>query len=134
MPAPAPNPMALAAAASRRALVGVAGSPVTYYRGSDAVAVLATVGRAVTGNRDDYGLSVRTESRDYLIDAAALVIGGQAVEPRGGDRIVEGNPQTGAAFEVMELPGEPCWRYSDPQRTVIRLHTKYVGPMTPDDA
>lgn len=123
------TPIEAAAAAAYRANRAVAGKAVTYRRGDASVAVVAVAGRYAADVGDGNGPTVRTEVRDYLVAAADLVLGGAAVEPRGGDRIVEGDPATGTAFEVMDLPGEPCWRHSDAARTVLRIHTRHVGTM-----
>lgn len=121
------NPFKAAAAAAYHANRSVAGDTVTYRRGAASMPVTAVVGRYAADVGDGNGLTVRTEVRDYLIAAADLVLGGVPVEPRGGDRIVEGDPAAGTVFEVMDLAGEGPWRYSDPARTVLRIHTRRVG-------
>ena len=49
---------------------------VTYARGSRTLDVLATIGKTLFEVDDGYGIVVRYESRDYLIQAADLVLDG----------------------------------------------------------
>ena len=69
----------------------------------------------------------RTESRDFLVLAADLVLAGKAELPRAGDRIRETDGGQIFLYEVMAPGGEPPWRYSDPYRRALRIHTKFVG-------
>lgn len=100
---------------------------VTYRRGVDSVPVQATVGRTVVEQDDGSGVIVRTEVRDYLIDTADLVLAGQPVLPERGDRIEETEGGKKFTYEVMPLGTEPHWRYSDPYRKTLRVHTKHIA-------
>lgn len=99
---------------------------VTYRRGMESVVVKATIGRTVFEQDDGAGVIVRTQVRDYLIDTADLVLAGQQTLPEKGDRIEE--PDAGQKFvhEVLPLGGEQHWRYSDPYRRTLRIHTKLI--------
>ena len=99
---------------------------VTYRRGVDSVSVQATVGRTVFEQDDGSGVIVRTEVRDYLIDTADLVLAGQPALPERGDRIEEIEGGKKFTYEVMTLGTEPHWRYSDPYRRTLRVHTKHI--------
>lgn len=93
---------------------------VVYTRGAQAVTLLATVGRTQFDLADDTGVLQRIESRDFLVRASDLTLG----EPLAGDRITDG-----AVYEVMAPGGgEAPWRYSDPYRRTLRIHTKLVEP------
>lgn len=100
---------------------------VTYRRGVGSVPVQATVGRTVFEQDDGTGVIVRTEVRDYLIDTADLVLAGQPALPERGDRVEEIDAGKKFTYEVMPLGAEPHWRYSDPYRTTLRVHTKHIG-------
>ena len=100
---------------------------VTYRRGVDSVLVQATVGRTVFEQDDGSGVIVRTEVRDYLIDTADLVLAGQPALPERGDRVEEIDAGKKFTYEVMPLGTEPHWRYSDPYRTTLRVHTKHIA-------
>lgn len=99
-------------------------SAVTYRRGESSVSILATVGRTERQIDEGNGLLTRVESRDYLVTAADLVIGGAAVFPRAADQVVEAD---GSVYELMDFPGEGFCRWSDPYRVTLRIHTKRVS-------
>jgi len=104
---------------------------VTYLRGNDSVNVAATIGRTEFEQADEYGIVHRTESRDFLVLAVDLVLAGKAELPRAGDRIREAAGEQVFVYEVMAPGGEPPWRYSDPYRRTLRIHTKFVGMERP---
>ena len=102
---------------------------VVYQRGPDTAQVPATIGTTVFQVDDGAGALIRVESRDYLILAVDLVLGGQAVLPKRGDRIRETSGAVVIVYEVMspgDSGGEPCWRWSDAYRQTLRIHTKQV--------
>ncbi|MCP4594508.1 MAG: hypothetical protein GY842_27570 [bacterium] len=104
---------------------------VTYQRGADSVELAATIGRTEFEQADEYGVIQRTESRDFLVKTADLVLNGEPTLPKAGDHIRESvadTPPRGRVFvyEVMAPGKEPPWRYSDPYRNTLRIHTKHV--------
>ncbi len=99
---------------------------VQYRRGDAALDLLATVGRTVFEVDSGTGVLERIESRDFLIAAADLVFDGQVSVPRSGDQILETCGATTLVYEVMAPGHEPAWRYSDPYRVTLRIHTKQV--------
>lgn len=101
-------------------------STVVYSRGDFDVEVPATIGRTEFEVDDGFGVLVRTESRDYLILAENLVLDGQPTLPERGDRIRETEGSQTVVYEVMAPGKEPPWRYSDPYRRTLRIHTKQV--------
>ena len=100
---------------------------VTYQRGADSVDVAATVGKTQFEIDSGYGVVETFQSRDFLIAATDLVLGGEQVEPRQGDRVRETIGETVHVHEVMAPGKAPCWRWSDPYRTTLRIHTKEVS-------
>jgi len=98
--------------------------PVQYCRGDSCVQVAASVGKTTFEIEDSYGGLERFESRDFLIRAADLVQDGQVIEPQAGDVVRETVGSRILIYKVMAPGGEPCWRYSDPFQTAIRIHTK----------
>ena len=104
-----------------------ASRPVVYVRGTESVDVPATVGRTVFRLDKGYGVIERVEARDYLVLAVDLVLGGAAALPKAGDRIRETEDSKAFVYEVMAPGGEPCWRWSDPYRRTLRIHTKHVA-------
>lgn len=101
---------------------------VVYQRGAQEVTVQATIGRTLLKLDDGYG-GVRMEwtDRDFLIQAADLVLGSTAVTPERGDRVLETVGVNTSTFEVMAYGGEPPWRFSDPFGKLLRIHTKLIG-------
>lgn len=100
---------------------------VTYLRGTDSAELPATIGQTTFEQADEYGVIHRTQSRDYLISAADLVLVGTVEQPKAGDRIRETVGAQVFLYEVMAPGGEPPWRYSDPHRNTLRVRTKFVG-------
>jgi len=94
-------------------------SPVEYRRGEDAHVVQATRGKTDYEVADDYGATIGSHVVDFLIMADELNL-----KPEPGDVVVS----DGYRYEVMNLGGEGCWRFSDPNLITMRIHTKEIGP------
>lgn len=93
--------------------------PIVYRRkGKMPVSMTATVGRTLFRAENEYGVTIRTESRDFLIGVDRM-----PEEPQRGDRIV----YAGREFEVLAPNGEPVWRWSGAQHVTRRIHTKEIG-------
>lgn len=107
--------------------------PVLYRRGTDEKEVQATIGKTEFEQVDDVGgagLIHRVESRDFLVRTAELDLGGGPILPRAGDQVRETVGTSVFVYEVNAPGGQPPWRYSDPYRRVIRIHTKHIGTET----
>ena len=91
---------------------------VTYSRGLTSATVAATYGRTELELHDEAGFSTRAMVVDFLITAAAMPVDA----PKVGDTILA----DGVTYEVMNLPGDGCWRWCDPYRITMRIHTKEV--------
>lgn len=100
---------------------------VVYQRGADAVEIAATIGRTEFEQVDEHGVVQRLQSRDFLVRAADLVLAGAPTLPRAGDRIRETAGAQTFVYEVMAPGNEPPWRFSDPYRKALRIHTKHVA-------
>lgn len=103
-----------------------AASMVEYVRGDQSVELAATIGKTTFEVDDGYGVLVRHESRDFLVLAADLILGGQMTTPERGDRIRETQGDRTYVYEVLAPGKEPCWRYSDAFRKTFRIHTKQI--------
>ena len=101
--------------------------PVEYKRGSDAVEVSASIGRTVFMVDNGHGILEETESRDFLLRTQDLVLGSSTTLPKRGDKILEAREGTVFTYEVMTPGKEPHYRYSDPHRRTLRIHTKQVA-------
>lgn len=104
-----------------------ASSDVVYVRGVDQVPVKATIGKTEFEIDDGSGVIVRIQSRDFLIHAADLVLGGTETLPVAGDLIRETQGTNTFVYEVMAPGNEPHFRYSNPFRKLLRIHSKHVG-------
>ena len=87
----------------------------------------ATVGKTVFQIDNGYGVRERIEVRDYLIAASEMVLSGNLILPKRGDRIRETSGTTVLLYEVMAPGKEPEFRFSDLYRYSFRIHTKLVG-------
>lgn len=93
--------------------------PVRYFRkGGGKMTLPAALGRTMFRAEDEYGVTVRTESRDFLIAVSEL-----GCEPERGDRV----EYNGRSYEVLAPNGEPCWRWSGTSHATYRIHTKETG-------
>jgi hypothetical protein len=99
---------------------------VTYRRGGSVMVdgLAATPGKTVFRLDSGYGVSVRKDMRDFLINTEDLILNGVVVEPEKRDEIIH----DGIIYEVSS-PGndEPAWRYSDAYNQTLRIHTKNMG-------
>lgn len=91
-----------------------------YGRGGQTAQVPVTPGRSGYEVDDGTGLRVQGAVTDFLIDAADLADFG---EPQAGDRITF----NGTTYEVMPLGGEGHWRWSDPYRITMRIHSREIA-------
>ena len=104
--------------------------PVVYRRGTDEKEVQTTIGKTEFEQADDAGLIHRVESRDFLVRMAELDLGAGPILPRAGDQVRETVGTAVFVYEVNAPGGQPPWRYSDPYRRVLRIHTKHIGTET----
>lgn len=100
---------------------------VVYARGAESKEVQATVGKTEFEQADDAGLIHRVESRDFLVRAADLDLGAGPIVPRAGDQVRETVGTSVFVYEVNAPGGQPPFRYSDPYRRVLRIHSKHIG-------
>ena len=103
---------------------------VLYRRGTDEKEVQATIGKTEFEQADDAGLIHRVESRDFLVQTGDLDLGAGPILPRAGDQVRETVGTSVFVYEVNAPGGQPPWRYSDPYRRVLRIHTKHIGTET----
>ena len=96
-------------------------SPIEYRRPPESTVVSATYGKTDVELADESGLTIRSYVWDFLVLASDLQPRGWVPEP--GDIIAA----DGQLFEVMNLAGEGCWRWSDPYRMTYRIHTREIG-------
>lgn len=115
--------------AAHVALCKARGVELTYSRGEVSVDLVGVPGSTPFRFEDANGAGwMRVVSRDYLVLAERLVLGGQPIQPTRGDRITEVKGAVTRVYEVLAPSGsdEPEWRWSDSYRVVMRIHTKEI--------
>jgi len=100
---------------------------ITYKRGAEQLPLVATIGKTLFETTNEHGIVERIESRDFMVRAGDLILGGNVVTPLRGDHIRETAGNQTCTYEVLAPGREPAWRYSDAYRTLLRIHTKLVG-------
>ena len=107
---------------------------VLYVRDTESasyiVELLATIGRTEFEQVDEFGIVHKLQSRDFLIRAADLDLGAGPVLPRAGDQVRETVGTSVFVYEVNAPGGQPPFRYSDPYRRVLRIHSKHIATET----
>ncbi|KAA1258152.1 hypothetical protein LF1_06670 [Rubripirellula obstinata] len=103
---------------------------VTYQRDEVSVDLPATIGKSEYEQDDGEGVITRAQVRDFLINTKDLLASPIGTWPRRGDRILETDGDTTFVYELMSIGSEPPWRYSDPFRVKLRIHTKLVDTIT----
>jgi hypothetical protein len=86
--------------------------------GAESIPLKATRGSTPFEATSEDGIVHRWETRDYLIKAATLTFG----VPIDGDTITDGTD----TYQVQSIGGQQPYRYSDPGRSIIRVHTKLM--------
>lgn len=99
---------------------------VSYAAPLGTISVGAWLGSTPYEQTNEDGVVYRSESKDFIIPASSLTFDGSSYQPRAGDRIVHEASGTRYLYEVMSLGDEPPFRYCDPFKTLLRVHTKLV--------
>ena len=94
-------------------------SAITYTRGETSIEVVATHGKTDYTAVDGSGFEIAGHVNDFLILAASFTFD----EPEVGDQIATDN----GTYEVMQIAGDGHWRWSDPYRATIRVHTREIS-------
>jgi len=95
---------------------------VTYQRvGGSGFSVDATIGRTGSDQLTEGELVAGLKVRDSLIRAVDLRVSGTFVAPRRGDLVTDAD---GQVWEVVEIGGEECWRWSTEYKDSVRIHTR----------
>jgi hypothetical protein len=121
------NPARRAYLAARLAHKKLVGISITVSRGLNTSAPLvATVGSSGSLSYESDGSQAFVKNRDYLIEVAAYVVNGTAVEPARFDIITEVINGAARTFEVLDANGDGSSTSTDAGITVYRVHTKEV--------
>jgi len=100
---------------------------VVYRRGLESITVNASIGRSSFEQSDESGLITRMESIDFLIRSSDLVINGIRTLPMPGDQIRDQLDINVFVYEVMADGADAEYKWSDPNKETLRIHTKLVA-------
>jgi len=102
---------------------------VIYTRGDETVELSATAGTSDFDVADDSGILSRYYTRDFIVTASDLILGGAVTTPRRGDTVTETSADGAQAYtyQVVSPAGTDCWRYVGAGREQIRVHTQQAG-------
>lgn len=93
--------------------------PAVYARRDGTqIPVNVTLGRTLFRAENEYGVTIRIESKDFLISISDL-----SDDPERGDAIL----YNGVRYEVLAPNAEPVWRWSGSYHWTRRIHTKETG-------
>jgi hypothetical protein len=99
-------------------LLGFCASPVDYRRDEQSLTLDAVFGKTDYQVSTESGVEVGAFIWDFLMDAQTL-----DMTPKVGDIVVVNGKQ----YEVMNLSGQGCWRWTGPNQKTMRIHTKLVS-------
>ena len=108
-------------------LKGFASVVGTYRRGSLSVSLIVTAYDYTYEVVDTEGFNITALSRDYIVHAADIVLGGVVVVPRAGDTITETIQGVARSFEVMPLGQLKEYEPLDASGVMIKIHTKRIA-------
>jgi len=97
---------------------------ISYQRGEDTASLSATVGKTDWPMGGTSNVQVSFETRDYLVKASDLVFGSTQFLPKRDDKIQESIGGKTYTYRVLDTDGIPAYRFSDVNKTAIRIHTK----------
>ena len=100
----------------------VAGVSITDSRAAETVGLVAVIGSTTYAEQSGAGYVETAESRDFMILAADLKFGNQAVRPERGDVVTEVVDGVEQKYPVVAPGGDRFYSCSDPYRAVMRVH------------
>lgn len=119
------TPFSTAVLHGYKAMQAVQGVDIIYERpslGQSVVISKAVPGRSQHDIQQDGMVIESVRSRDWLILASRLVLGGQETLPEKGDRIVEGS----RILAILAMGSEAQWKYTDQSELILRIHTRAI--------
>lgn len=94
---------------------------IDYFRNGSALAsgIPAKLGRTLFRAENNFGVTIRTEQRDFIVRTSDL-----AATPEVGDEI----RYDGRKYSVCAPNDEPCWKWHTRiNHSQKRIHAKYIG-------
>ena len=118
--------IASAVAVAMRAAAKADGTKVRLRRGETETPCVRCLSGSSAFDTIEAGCVVTVRSRDFLIEPEHYDFGAGPVEPARDDVVIEEHEDGDHEFELLDLPGQPSWRWSDQFRVRYRLHTKEI--------
>lgn len=103
-----------------------ASTAITYTRGPLSAALVARLGSTDFEEVREDGYVTNSRSKDFIVTAADLVLGGVKAEPAKGDEIRIASAAGTEVYEVTSPGGDKPWRYTGSGEHSIRIHTKQI--------
>lgn len=105
----------------------MAGLSAVYSRGGQLCELDVVSGRTQTEDYSNEGTPTTAETDDWICRADKLKLDGVPTLPELQDKILvyQGEEKLGT-YNVVEGPGERCYRYSDNQKQLLRIYTVLV--------
>ena len=106
-------------------LDSVAGREIKYTRPGVGSVYIRAIRGVTNFQTQDNGVQelMYIKSDDYIFPTSDLVLGGQNVTPRRGDKIED----AGITKTVLTDGSDAMYKYTDQSRLTLRVHTKEVG-------
>ncbi len=96
------------------------GVDITYRRGEHSVGFKAVPTHSKNPVNKVESFRAGSTDREYIVFVESLVLNGERVTPKAGDRIREGNHD----YTVADGDGKKCFRPMEPSGSLIRIFTK----------
>ena len=107
-----------------RAATQIAGIPVEYRRGADAIQIQAKKLLATVDVDSGDGTIITAQRVDWIGATDDLVFEGEVTEPAAGDKVVELLGSKERTYEVMPVGTESHFEPEDPYQNEWRIHSK----------
>lgn len=102
------------------------GVSVTYHRGAVSVAVTAIPEWDEQQVQDSDGLLTTVVYRRYVFVAADLVLAGNTIKPRAGDRVMETIASEACEFEIVQRKPNPAGMQKDESGLLVEVFSQRV--------
>lgn len=100
---------------------------VVAIRGTEHCDLSAAFGQTQFQVDDASGGLLLWESHDFIVPSSTYEFGGEVCAPQRGDIIEKSLGEQTLRYEVLGPGKEQVFRYCDPHRTLLRIHSKLIG-------
>lgn len=102
------------------------GETVSYSDGNNSISVTAVSGMTPVGMELGDGTIQTWLSHDFFIASEDLAVSGVEFEPAVGHHIKKTIRGREVTFRVTQASDGRCFRFTDPTRETMRVHTKEI--------